>query len=119
MQDVRCTAARHVLPNGTHYKPRLKEETAQDERSEQEAEMAKLRKERREAERRWADKVKIHNHRKMKAAAERRRAEELESEVAAMAGRKREKALQDYIRVNMRKVTRISFTPTPSDGPAC
>ena len=119
MQDVRCTAARHTLSNGTHYKRRLKEETAQHERSEQEAEMAKLRKERREAERRWADKVKIHNHRKMKAAVERRRAEELESEVAAMAGRKREKALQDYIRVNMRKVTRISFTPTPSDGPAC
>ena len=83
---------------------RLKEEKAHRERFEQEAETARLRNERRGAERRWANKVKVHNHRKMKAAEEGRQAEELESEVAAMAGRKRERALQDYIRVNIRKV---------------
>ena len=95
---------REASSNAIHTKCRLKEEKAHRERFEQEAEMAKLRNERLEAERRWANKVKVHNHRKMKAAEESRRAEELESEVAAMAGRKRERALQDYIRVNIRKV---------------
>ena len=93
-----------VTSKKIHTNCRQKEETILRERFEQEAEMATRGNERREAERRWANKVKVHNHRKMKAAEERRRAEELESEVAAMAGRKRERALQDYIRVNIRKV---------------
>ena len=43
----------------TFHNCRLEEESAHRQRFEQEAEAARLRNERREAERRWADKVKV------------------------------------------------------------
>lgn len=65
----------------------------------------KLSHEKVESIRRSAEKERLRQHKTRKTIEEAARTEELEGELTVMAGRKREKALHHYIRVNFRKVS--------------
>ncbi len=68
------------------------------------ADRLRQRRERAESERRKAIKESLKERAESAAKEEAMRANHLQSELAIMAGRRREKALQDHIRVNILKV---------------